>query len=486
MTAALAGKIIAILYLITLIVIGFWSSRRIKSREDYFVASRQLSPILMGIAFFTAVCGVWSYIGAGGVAYGYGIPEWISFITWISAVAWVAFLLLPAIVSRASKYKSTSFTGCIRDMHGGGYSLTAITSVVVVCGYIMGFVGSLKGVGVTLAPILGIDANTALLIGGIVIVLYAIMGGLRAVVWTDVAGLVFMVIAFFAVIWMIQGQGGIAELTNRINAFNPKLFAPDSGSPYGSTILRLWVLFPILYIFYQCLPHQWHYYMSVGLGKRAKSGAALFTLLAICSVCMIPYLIFLAMGGHVMLPGVLADADSVMPMLFQTYAPAAIYVLFTIGVFTAIITTIDGGLLTVAACIDEMLVPLYNKYGLGTTKSVRWGRVVMVIIWAFAMFWAWRSPPAFLVQYLVIGWFGMSAIFAAPTVFALWKPGTKWGAFTSILVGLIVMVVLVVTGKIGPWGIGWLEQPLIAMCFCVPTYYIASAIDRKVRPIPAT
>ncbi len=486
MTAAMAGKVIAILYLIALLVIGFISSKRIKSREDYFVAGRQLSPILMGIAFFTAVCGVWSYIGAGGCAYGYGIPEWISFITWISAVAWVAYLLLPAIVSRASKYKSTSFTGCIRDMHGGGYSLTAITSVVVICGYIMGFVGSLKGVGITLAPILGIDVNMALLIGGIVIVLYAIMGGLRAVVWTDVAGLVFMVIAFFAVIWMIQGQGGISVLTDRINAFDPKLLAPDSGSPYGASIFRLWILFPILYIFYQCLPHQWHYYMSVGLGKRPKSGAALFTLLAICSVCMIPYLIFLAISGHVMLPGVLADADTVMPMLFQTYAPAALYVLFTIGVFTAIITTIDGGLLTVAACIDEMLAPLYSKHHQTAQQSVKWGRIIMIVIWAFAMVWAWRSPPAFLVQYLVIGWFGMSAIFAAPTVFGLWKPGTKWGAFTSILVGLIVMVVLVVTGKIGPWGIGWLEQPLIAMCFCVPTYYIVSAIEKKVRPIVAT
>jgi len=55
MTAVLAGKIITILYLITLLVIGFWSSQKIKSREDYYVAGRRLSPLLMGIAFFTAV-----------------------------------------------------------------------------------------------------------------------------------------------------------------------------------------------------------------------------------------------------------------------------------------------------------------------------------------------------------------------------------------------------------------------------------------------
>jgi len=486
MTAVLAGKIIVILYLITLLVIGFWSSQKIKSREDYYVAGRRLSPLLMGIAFFTAVAGVWSYIGAAGIGYGYGIPEWVSFITWISAVAWVAYLLMPKIASEASKFKNTSFAGCMRDMHGGGYALTAITGVVVIGGYIMGFVGSLKGVGVTLAPILGIDANTALLIGGIVIVLYAVMGGLKAVVWTDVAGLVFMVIAFFGVIWMIQGQGGIAELTNRINAFDLKLLAPDSGSPYGSSITRLWILFPILYIFYQCLPHQWHYYMSVGLGKRPKSGAALFTLLSVASVCMVPYFIFLAIGGHIMLPGVLEDADSVMPMLFQTYAPAAVYILFTIGVFTAIITTIDGGLLAVAACIDEMLAPLYSKYHQTAGQSVNWGRVVMVVIWAFAMLWAWTNPPAFLVQYLVIGWYGMTAIFSGPAVFGLWKRGTKWGAFTSMLVGLIVFIVVIITGKVGPWGIGWLEQPLTAMCFSVPAYYIASAIERKVRPTLAT
>lgn len=468
-------KVIAIVYLIALLGVGFMYKAGVKTRLDYYVAGRKLTPLVLGLSFATAVTGVWSYIGAPGSGYAYGVPEFASFAAWIPGVAIVAFIWAPRVRKKAAELGTTSFTGFIRDAHGGGYALTALISIVTMAAYVLTFVAALKGLGVMFSPVLGVSYVPALLICGVVIIVYSLMGGLRAVVFTDVVGLGFMCIAFGATVWLILSQGGIGAVAARINDFNPELLHPPTGAPYGATMAGIWISFLVMYVFYQALPHYWHYYIS--LGETTNKGAAIFTLVATVSVCMVPFFIFVGMAGHVLLPGVLEDSDTVMPMIFQAYTSPVIFGLFSIGVFTAIMTTFDGSLLATTACVDELFLPLYEKRGQTEAQKLRWGRIIMVVLWAVAVIWAVTSPPALMVKFLVLGWVGLSAVVAGPTLCYFIKPGTKWGAFSAILVSLIVLVVLSVRGLLG-----WIEQAFVALAVSIAVYYIASAIERKVSP----
>ena len=468
-------KVIAIVYLIALLGVGFMYRRGVKTRLDYFVAGRKLTPLILGLSFATAVTGVWSYIGAPGSGYAYGVPEFASFAAWIPGVAIVAFIWAPRVRAKAAELQVTSFTGFIRDAHKGGYPLTVLISIITMAAYVLTFVAALKGLGVMFGPVLGVSYIPALLICGTIIIVYSLMGGLRAVVLTDIAGLAFMCIAFGTVVWLILSQGGIGAVATRINEFNPELLHPPTGAPYGATMAGIWISFLVMYVFYQALPHYWHYYIS--LGETTKKGAAIFTLVAVVSVCMVPFFIFAGMAGHVLLPGVLEDPDTVMPMIFQTYANPVVFGLFSIGVFTAIMTTFDGSLLATTACVDEMFLPLYNRHNQTEVQKLKWGRIIMVVLWAVAVIWATTSPPALMVKLLVLGWVGLSAVIAGPTLCYFIKAGTKWGAFFAILISLIVLVVLSVGGLLG-----WIEQAFVALGVSIAVYYIASAIERKVSP----
>ena len=467
--------IITIGYLVALLVVGFVFAKKVTTTNEYYIAGRNLSPWILGLSFFAAVGTAWGYIGGPGSGYAYGVPEFASFAGWIPGVAIVAFIFAPKIREKASQYNTNSFTGFVRDIHGGGYPLTYLTSIVVLGAYILFFVSCLKAVGVALSPVLGISYMQALLIGGIVIILYCIMGGLRAVVLTDIVGLVFMCITFGATVWLIQSQGGITGLSARIDAYDPELLHPSTGAPYGATMASIWIMFFVLYIFYQALPQFWHYYIS--LGSSSKKGAAIFTMLATVSVCMVPFLIFTGVAGNVLLPERLADADTVMPAIFQTFTNPTVFALFTVGVFTAVMTTFDGALLAITACVKEMFEPLFSRYNQNEAQRLKWGRVLMAVIWAIAMFWAATAPPALMVRYLVIGAIGLSSVIAGPTIFAVIKVGTKWGAFCAILVSVIVLAILVVRGLLG-----WIEQALVTAIASVAVYYIVSAIEWKVNP----
>ena len=468
-------KVIVILYLIALLGVGFIYKRGVKTRLDYYIAGRKLTPVILGFSFATALTGVWSYLGAPGSGYAYGVPEFASFAGWIPGVAIVAFIWAPKVRAKAAELQSASFTGFVRDAHSGGYSLTVLISVVTFAAYIMTFVAALKGLGLMFGPILGVSYIQALLIMGGVIILYSVMGGLRAVVVTDVVGFGFMCIAFGVTVWLISSHGGISGLSAQIDAFNPELLHPPTGAPYGATMASIWISFLVMYVFYQALPHYWHYYIS--LGSSTKKGAALFTLIAVASTCMVPFFIFVGISGHVLLPAPLEDADSVMPMLFEAFTNPAVYGLFSIGVFTAIMTTFDGSLLATTACVDELFLPLYKKHNQTPAQMLKWGRIIMLILWAAATYWAATSPPALMVRLLVLGWVGLSAVVAGPTLCYFVKPGTKWGAFSAILISLIVLVVLVVRGLLG-----WIEQGFVALAVSIVVYYVVSAIERKVSP----
>jgi len=467
--------IITIVYLVVLLAIGFMYRRKVTTTDEYYVAGRRLSPLILGLSFFAALGTAWGYIGGPASGYVYGVPEFASFAGWIPGVAIVAFIFAPKIREKAAQYKTNSFTAFVRDVHHGGYPLTYLTSIVVLAAYILFFVSCLKAIGVTLSPVLGISYMPALFIGGIIIIAYSIMGGLRAVVVTDIAGLAFMCITFGVVIWLIQGQGGIGALSARIDAFNPELLHPSTGYPYGATMASIWILFFVLYIFYQALPLFWHYYIS--LGTSSKKGMAIFTMLGTISVCMVPFLIFTGIAGNVLLPERLVDADTVMPTIFQTFASPVVFGLFTIGVFTAVMTTFDSALLAITASTKEMFEPLFKKYGQTETQKLKWGRVLMIAIWAVSIYWAATAPPALIVRYLVIGSIGLSTVIAGPTILAMIKVGTKWGAFFAILISAIALAILVLRGLLG-----WIEQALVTAIVSVAVYYIASAVEWKLNP----
>ena len=435
------------------------------------MGGRKISPILLGLSFWALMGGAWAFIGGPGIAYSYGFIEFANFTAWIPGVAIVALLLAPIIRKRGEEFGAKSFSGFITEAHGGGYPLRALASSLTVFAYLIFLIGSVKAVGVTLSSSLGLPFIAAAIFGCLVILIYSLTGGFRAVILTDVIGCIFLFIIFGGIIALVFMHGGFESVIAQTEASFPELLHPPTGEPYARTFAGAWISFALIYVFWQLLPENWQYYLA--LSKTSKKDIAIFTAISAISVALIPYIIFGGILGRLYLPP-LSDPDTVMPELFKTFFHPVVYGFFTIGLFTAVMTTTDSYLIAVSANIDELLDPIYKKFRMGEGSRMKIARVTMAVFWVICVFLGVISPPHLMVKFFALSTMGLCGIIAGPTLFYFVRKGTKNAAFYSLIISTVVLLGINFSGLVG-----WIEAPLIAMAVSIGSYWGITMFEER-------
>jgi cation/acetate symporter len=169
--------------------VAIWSKAR--SAADYYVADRGVSPVLNGMATgtdwmsaasFMSMAGLMAVMGRDGAAYLMG---------WTGGYVLLAVLLAPYL-RKYGKYTVPQFVG-------DRYYSTGARVVALLCAVAISFVyvaGQLRGVGIVLARFLGTTIERGVLVGAVVVFLYAILGGMKGITATQVAQYVVLIAGF--------------------------------------------------------------------------------------------------------------------------------------------------------------------------------------------------------------------------------------------------------------------------------------------------
>ncbi|MEH6651429.1 MAG: sodium:solute symporter family protein [Motiliproteus sp.] len=193
-------------YFVVLILIGYLSSRRIKTSDDFAVAGNRITwPIL----FATLAA---SFLGGGASMGRAGKSFTDGYVFMFAACAFPLATVLAGlfIAPKLKRYVGAHTVGDVMAHHYGAPSrlFTGLFSLV----YCIGILGAQAlAIGTVFNAILGIDVSTGILIGMAVVVLYSTLGGMWAVIQTDV--LQFLMLAIFIPITLVIGlqQAGGAE-----------------------------------------------------------------------------------------------------------------------------------------------------------------------------------------------------------------------------------------------------------------------------------
>ena len=189
-------------YLTAMLGVRFYFMRRNTSTDDYYVGGRKLSSIHIGLSVVATDVGGGFSIGLGGLGFAMGLSgSWLLFTglvgAWLSAV-----LLIPKVSDLARKKGFLSFPQFLEHVYDKKVALLA--GVISAIGY-LGFTSSqiLAGAKLASSTFSGLSLNQALLIMGVVAVIYTVLGGLKAVIYTDtvqwivlMTGLVFIGLPF--------------------------------------------------------------------------------------------------------------------------------------------------------------------------------------------------------------------------------------------------------------------------------------------------
>src|SRR5512147_1142021 len=169
--------------------IALWS--KVRSAADYYVADRSLNPVLNGMATgtdwmsaasFLSMAGLVSFAGRDGSAYLMG---------WTGGYVLLAVLLAPYL-RKYGKYTVPQFVG---DRY---YSRTARV-VALLCAILVSFTyvaGQMRGVGIVLARFLGTSIEQGVVVGAVVVFLYAVLGGMKGITYTQVAQYVVLIAGY--------------------------------------------------------------------------------------------------------------------------------------------------------------------------------------------------------------------------------------------------------------------------------------------------
>lgn len=262
--------------------IAIWA--RAGSTKEFYVAGGGVSPLANGMATAADWMSAASFISMAGIISFAGYDGSVYLMGWTGGYVLLALLLAPYL------RKFGKFT--VPDFIGDRYYSNTARTVAVICALIVSFTyvaGQMRGVGIVFSQFLQVDINTGVVIGMAVVLVFAFLGGMKGITYTQVAQycvliFAFMVPAFFISMQMTGnpipqfGMGSKTQdgvyLLEKLDALHTQLGFKEYTSGTKST----WDVFAItlaLMVGTAGLPHVIVRFFTVPKVKDARKSAGL-------------------------------------------------------------------------------------------------------------------------------------------------------------------------------------------------------------------
>jgi SSS family solute:Na+ symporter len=421
---------IAGIYLVALLVIGWWSYRKtLPTPEDFFMAGRAFGPVVLIFAVYATNMTAFYMLGTPGNAYRQGIGTY-GYIAFASALVIPAmFYLIGYRAWRVGKrygYMTPS------ELLGARYESPAVALVlfVLLVFYTVPYiVTSVIGAGLALEslgkiPYLWGAAGVLL-----ITMLYTVFGGMRGTAWTSVfQGLVFIVVGLLAFVLIANALGGFTAITQRVYAERPELLQRTGNFDPKDWFSFLFIA-PLAVIAFP------HVFMRILTGKSEHTLKALTIVYPLLFLLTWPPVIYIGLWGSVVIPGLDArSSDAILPMMIARFLPPAMLGLGLAAIWAAIMSTLDAMMLTLSTMLTrDLLGRFFPGYVREKGREVIFGRIFIVLIALLALAGAVIRPGTIydIAKFALTGY---SLTVPAMLAGFYWKRSTAWGILASLVI----------------------------------------------------
>lgn len=367
--------LIFIFYMTLVFLVGAYFFRKNKSDEDYYVGGRKMSPSHIGLSVVATDVGGGFSIGLGGLGYVMGLSgSWLLFTgligAWLSAV-----LIIPKIKKIDKQQNMLSYPDFLRFKYNDKVAL--IAAIISGIGY-MGFTGGqiLAGAKLSAATLfkdIPIEMDpmlfSLLIIAGVILI-YTVLGGLKAVVYTDTIQWIILLsgLIFFAIPFTLIEVGGISGLQENL----PDGFLTLTNLRAIDLINWIITIVPVWFIamtLYQRM-------FACRNEKEAKkawyiAGVFEWPIMAFTGV-------FLGMASRIFFPEI--DSEMGLPMLLQDILPTVIKGIVVAAYFSAIMSTADSCLIASSGNFVNDIIGKYFFKTKDDKKLIRLSQIATLVI----------------------------------------------------------------------------------------------------------
>ncbi|WAC11195.1 sodium:solute symporter [Dyadobacter pollutisoli] len=484
----LVDLVIVIAYLVGMVAVGIYFSRKNTSADQFTKASGKIPGWAIGISIYATFLSSNTFLGVPGKAFG---SNWNSLVFSLSMplAAWVAtkyFIPFYRNTGAVSAYTHLEhrFGSWARTYAVACFLLTQLARM-----------GSIFfGIALSLQALTGYPMSTIMVVVGICIVLYTVMGGMEAVIWTEVVQGVIktigaLVILYLVVTGMNGGMSRIIDIGQAENKFSLGSFAPDF------TQSSFWVV--LLYGFFMNLNN---FGMDQNYVQRYHTTSSIKEAASSVWLCVYLYLpvslIFFLLGSclyayyqtnpellqivkmqvaNERLPGATADAvsqlaatltpadygDKVMPHFMVTKVPVGLLGLIIAAIMSAAMSTISSGMNASATVFSVDIYQKYIKSDLAPKESLR---LLYIATTVFGLLGMVTGIAMIGVKSVLDVWWMLSGIFAGGMLglflLGIISRNTKNAeALTATLIGIVVIIWMTFSSSL-PEEYAFLRNPL--------------------------
>lgn len=429
--------VVIVSYFLVIGVVALWViTREQKNTEDYFLAGRNIGWFVVGASIFASNIGSEHIVGLAGAGAGGKIPMLIYELhAWlVITLGWVflpfylrsGVFTMPEFLEQRFNANTRWFLSVFSLL---AYVLTKV-SVTVYAG------------GIVIASLLGIDFWTGALLTVVLTGIYTVLGGMRAVVYTEALQTVVLVIGAGALTYFgLQAVGGWDGMRQSLEPGYLNMWRPASDPDFPwpslvitSSIVGLWYWCTDQYIVQRVLAAR-----NITEGRRGTIFGGFLKLMPVF-LFLVPGIVALALKNKGELHW--DSPDQAFATLLMNKMPTGLKGLVVAGLLAALMSSLAS---VFNSCSTLFTVDIYKKLRPDTpeNKLVSVGRIATFIVVALGIAWIpiMQNISGVLYEYLQ----SVQAYIAPPiaAVFLLgifYKRINSTGAMATLVAGLGVAI----------------------------------------------
>lgn len=374
---------ILVIYGLVMIGMGVYFLRKTKTSEEFMVAGRGIPAWAAGIAVMSAYTSSISYIAVPGKAFD---ENWHPLIFALTALP-VAWFVTKYVIPHYRKHKIISVYKYLEDKIGDWGRVYASFSFVL---FMIGRTAVILYLAsLLLTSFVDVDISTLILAIGIMTIAYTLMGGMEAVIWTDVMQSIIMIggLLFSAYILTTEVFSDPDFLIQK--AFDENKFSlGDTSFSLSSRTVWVMIIYGVTENIRNLMADQNYTqkYSSVATEKKAKKSVWIAMLIYLPLTAIFLYIgtamfAFYSGSGHVLDPSIL-KGDEVFPFFIATELPAGLKGLIIAAILAASMSTVDSALNSSATVLYLDYYKKYFKPNASEKSSIGFLRLI-TIVWGF-------------------------------------------------------------------------------------------------------
>ena len=480
--------VIILLYLVGMVLVGFYFSRTNKNSEQFTTASGKIPGWAIGASIYATFLSSNTFLGVPGKAYG---GNWNAFVFSLSMplAAWVASKYFVPF------YRNTEEVSAYTNLEKrfGPWART----YAVVCFLLtqLARMGSIFfGIALSLQALTGFSMEIIMFVMGLCIIIYTVLGGIEAVIWTEVVQAIVKTFGALLIVYLIihempDGFSKIIEIGQANDKFSLGTFKPTFVESSFWVVL-LYGFFINLNNFGMDQNYVQRYHTTSSNKEASKSlwlcvwlyipASLLFFIIGSCLFAYYqvhPELITLLKhqvaleklpnGSPAELQAIMETlhpvdyGDKVMPHFMVTKIPAGLMGLIVSAILSAAMSTISSGMNASATVFSVDIYQRYFKKDLNEKQHLRLLHLATVV---FGLLGMGTGIAMIGVKSVLDVWWQLSGIFAAGMLglFLLGiisKKSQNQEATLATIIGILVIIWMTFSASL-PDEYAYLRNPL--------------------------